>query len=211
MPQFCLLISLLLSANSFAQSTFLYHSFKETASAFKILKWNIPADSLPECYIRETIDAKGRVTELNYFKNGTTDFQTICYLFPIIKFEYPDDTTIIQFNLGGDGEKQDGLECATPYKTVFHLSADQLLIKKASAEFFADTAYWLSNGLTLDSMKKQIAELKNNEKLGEYVSGYEDSYAKLNGLFPIAIDFNFKDIFFTQLEKKEIEKALLKN
>ncbi|MEI7802653.1 MAG: hypothetical protein WCI97_08420 [Bacteroidota bacterium] len=199
---------LFFSIQTFGQSTYLYHSFKETASNFKIVQWNISPDSLPVCFIKETIDARGRVAELNYYKNGTTDFQTICYLFPIIKFEYPNDSTIIQYNLSGDGEKQDGLECATPYKTIFHLSHDNLTIKNSDSEFYVDTSYWLNNGLTHDSIKKQLAELKNNEMLGAFVNGYEDSYAKLNGLFPIANDFNFKDIYFSQLEKKEIERIL---
>jgi hypothetical protein len=199
---------LLLLTQANGQSKVLYHQFEETASSFKIIKWNISSDSLPYSYVQETTDKQGRVIELRFYKNKSTEFVTLCYLFPWTKFEYPNDTTIIEYSLGGKGEKEDGLECSMPYRTVYHLSLDKRTIERTEQEIYVDTAFWMKEGWTVDSLKKAIDENKGENKTCPVIGGFENSFAKLNGIYPTSKDFKINDYYFSDIEKIEIEKAI---
>jgi hypothetical protein len=186
----------------------LYHQFEETASSFKIMKRNISSNVLPSEYIMESVDNKGRVVELKFYKNNSTEFRRICYLSPWIKFEYPDSTTIVEYNFGGKGEKEDGLECEMPCKIVYYLSPDKHVILKSEQDYHIDTVQWIKEGWTIDSINKAVQRIKEEVKTCPFVGGYMYSLSKLNGLFPISEDFSVSNIYFSEIEKSEIEKAL---
>ena len=203
------LLTLFFVTNAYGQVKVSYHEFEETASSYKIIKWNISSSALPSEYVKETVDDKGQVVELKFYKNNSTEYERLCYLFPWIKFEYPNDSTIIQYNLGGKGEKEDGLECGMPYKTVYQLSSDKRTIAKSEQEIFIDTALWQKEGWTVDSLNKAILEIKGENKICPVVDGYELSFAKLNGMYPTSKDFKLSELFYSKgLEKIEVEKAL---
>jgi hypothetical protein len=207
---FLLLLLLFCISSCEGQTKIVYHEYDPTASDFGIVNWNIPAGKLPRHYLTETVDKKGRVIEIKFFENNSTIFDRLCYLVPWVKYEYPNDTMIIQYYLNGNGLPESGLECEIPYKAIYYLSDDKKHILKTQAQYHIDTALYLANGWTLDSINETLTELQNNQETFAVVEYYSKTRAKLNGYFPISKDFEIGRFYFNDTEKKEIIKALKK-
>src|SRR6266446_7554698 len=75
-----------------------YHQFEPTASDYKIIRWNIPKDSLKffQWYVEEQTDNKGRVVELQFLENGDWLRRRLCYLPDFVTYQYPDKKTIVE-------------------------------------------------------------------------------------------------------------------
>lgn len=187
-----------------------YHEYEESASDFRIVKWNLSIDSLPRNYIKETTDKFGRVIELKYFENKLLKTEHLCYLSTWIKYQYPNDSMIIQLNLGSDGNPESNFECGMPSKTIYYLTNDKRKILKTETEFKIDTAHYLANGFTKNSIKEVIKEIKKGEKTSWIIEGYSESISKLNGIFPISKEFDTTLLNFNKLEMTEIIKALVR-
>lgn len=139
-------------------------------------------------------------------------FDRLCYLSPWIKYEYPNDTTVIEYALAGNGEKDDALECFVPWKSTCHLSQNKRLILDVEFEYFIDTVFWLKNGMTIDSLNNLVeANYNGAEDLGEkplIISGFVNSLSKLNGVFPVSEDFDLNLFYLSEAQKSELLKAL---
>jgi hypothetical protein len=194
----------------YGQTKIIYHEYEPTASDFAIVKWNISKNKLPKNYLRETIDSHGRVIELKFFENNSTLFDRLCYLSPWTKYEYPTDTTIVEYNLDGKGKAESGLECEMVSKVTYYLNTDQNLILDTKTEYLVDTAFYLSKGWTLNSINKELIGLRENQKTSPVIGYFSKSKAKLNGKFPVSTAFDIKVFYFNTSEKTEIEKALKK-
>jgi len=206
--QFFLIFHIL--TGCYGQTKTIYHEYEPTASDFAIIKWNISKDKLPKNYLAETIDSHGRVIELKFFENNSSMFDRLCYLSPWIKYEYPNDTTIIEHYLNGIGLPESGLECEMPSKVTYHLNKDKDLILNTQPEYLLDTTLYLANGWTLNSINEALIGVKENQKTYAIVDYFSKSKAKLNGKFPVSRDFDIKVFYFNITEKPEIEKALNK-
>src|ERR1035437_2970135 len=187
-----------------------YHEYRETASDFRIVKWNLSTDSLPGNYIKETIDKFGRVIELKYFENKVLKTDQLCYLSTWIKYQYPNDSVIIELNLGIDGKPESNFECGIHSKTIYYITKDKRNILKTEYEYKIDTAFYLSNDFTKISIIEAIKELKKDEKTALVIDGYSESIAKLNGIFPVSKKFDTTGTDYNKLEMKEIIKALVR-
>jgi hypothetical protein len=194
----------------YGQTKIIYHEYEPTASDFAIVKWNISKDRLPKNYLRETIDDHGRVIELQFFENNSNLFDRLCYLSPWVKYEYPNDTTIIEYHLDGNGQPESNLECETPSKVTYYLNKNKTIILKTKPEYLVDTALYLSNGWTLNSINEELMAIKKNQKTYPVIGYFSKSKSKLNGKFPVSTAFNIKVFYFNITEKTEIEKVLNK-
>jgi hypothetical protein len=174
-----------------------YHQFYESASDYKIRRWNIPQDSLQyfKNYLTELVDDKGRVIELRFGQPA------LCGLPSIVKYTYPDDNTIIETLYEEDSSKINALYCEAYYKTTYDLD-EQKFIKKAQVEFFTDVDAAKQSGLSTDDIKIEMDFINKNTHdslfnadAAHYVLYYLNSYAKYNKKFPISKDFKgYKDL-----------------
>lgn len=163
------------------QNVNLYHSYELTASDYKIIRWNIPKDSLHyfDEYIEETVDKNGRVIELKFLKNGKFTKDRLCYLPDIVRFEYPSNNIIIVKEYNADGTKLEDEDCpyTDNYKTIYKLDNNKNLIKP---------------------------------KDFTYIGYYLKSFAKLNRVFPINDNFNFQDTeIYNKVEEEDALKCII--
>jgi hypothetical protein len=199
---------ILFVTSCYGQTKKVYHEYEQTASDFNIVRWNISKDNLPNYHLSEEIDKYGRVIEIKFYENNSTVFDRLCYLVSWIKFDYPDDSTIIQYNLTGYGETDSSFECESPSKVTYYLSKDQKQILSSQIEFRIDTSFYLKNGWTIEGIKETLQEIKANQKTYQTVEYYSKSIAKYNGKFPVSNEFEIESYSYNSIEKEEIEKGL---
>lgn len=185
-----------------------FHEFYETASDIHINKWNIDEENLPLAYVQETVDSKNRVIELKFFTNKSLNYDHLCYISVWIKYEYPNDTTIIEYYLDSNGEENAEIECDMPSKTTFILSQDRKRILKTKSEYNFDKHFYLNNGWTETELNEIIETLTSEKRTDLVISYFSKSYQKLNKLFPVSKDFKIEQILFSEKEKEEIIKSL---
>jgi len=205
-----LLISILILSGftSFGQTKQYFHKFYETASDIHISEWNIDKDNLPSDYVQETVDSNNRVIELKFFKNKTLKYDHLCYIYVWIKYEYPDENTIIEYYLDSNGKENAEIECEMPSKTIFKLSKDNREILNTKSEYNIDREFYLKNGWSEKELNGIIESLKSENHLNRIVSYYSKSYYKLNKIFPISKDFKIDQLLFSEKENEEIIKSL---
>ena len=202
--QILIFVSLLMNLSCSGQEKKLNHEFEPTASDFRISKWNLKQTETTEYYLTEKIDSQNRVTELKFYKNGQNDFVHLCYLQTWIKYEYPNDSTIIQTNLNPKGIPEANIECGLASKVIYHLSENKKRIKKTESEYKFDQTPYLKNGWTEKEIVELIKELKSTEKTANIIDFYSKSTSKLNGIFPVSSEFDIEQYYFSELEKEKI-------
>ena len=186
----------------------LYHQFEPTASDNAIIRWNISSDSLPKWYVQETVDRKGRVTDLKFYENGSLNYDRLCYLPPWIKFEYPNASTIVETSLDANGKESCDLECGLSSQTTFYLTNNQKTIVQSSNKCSIDTLFYLKNGFTSSEIDSAVREINGGPNIAPMIGGYSKSFAKLDGKLPVSKSFDIKTFYFNETEKREILKAL---
>ena len=186
-----------------------YHEFNRTASSFRTSKRDISSSELPEYYFVETIDNRGRVTDIKFMSNERIIEKPLCYLSTWIKYEYPNSNTIISYNLNSDGSKRSSIECDMWYKTTYTLDNSQTQIIKTDIEYAIDTAQLIEYGWKEDELQRALEQLKKQEQPQPImIDGYAKSTAKLNGKYPISSKFQLKHFSYTGLEYEEMKKIL---
>lgn len=212
----CLLF--LCSNDAFCQAN-RYHEYRQTASDFEIVRWNIPKDSLANfnMYVAEIADGRGRVTELRFLENGGLSKERLCYLPDMVKYEYPTDNIIVETLYNADGSKMIGLECEVYYKTTYKLD-ENMFILKAQIEYFADSAYMKQNGFSdedikteMDFVKASIFDPTTNADAAKFVRFYLKSYSKLNRKFPVSKSFAYYGWPEKDAEEIDARKCLVKH
>ena len=197
----------LLNVVCYGQKT-LFHEYYNTASDIHIKEWNIDKNDLPNQFVKETIDNKDRVIELKFFRNGSLKYSHLCFLSVWIKYEYPDDTTIVAYFLDSEGKENAEIECGMPSKTTYNLSQDKKIILKTTSEYNLDKEFYLKNGWTESELKKAIEELESEKSKDIVVDYYDKSFSKLSKEYPVSVDFEMDKLLFSEKEKEEIEKCL---
>jgi len=185
-----------------------YHEFEPTASDFGITKWNIKQIDSVNYYVSERIDSENRVIELKFYENGKNNFSHLCYLQTWVKYEYPNDTTIIQLNLNDKGVPEANIECELPSKITYHLSADQKLILRTEYEYDFDHSHYKNIGWTEEFISKILLELKSQESNAFLIDFYSKSFEKLNGIFPVNNEYDIETFYFSKLEKEKITSGI---
>ena len=197
----------LLNVVCYGQKT-IFHEYYNTDSDIHIKEWNIDKNDLPNQFVKEIIDNKDRVIELKFFRNGSLNYSHLCYLSVWIKYEYPDDTTIVAYFLDSVGKENAEIECGMPSKTTYNLSKDKKIILKTTSEYNLDKNLYLKNGWTESELKKAIKDLESEKSKDIVVDYYDKCFSKLNKEYPVAVDFEIDRFLFSEKEKEEIEKCL---
>ncbi|MGZ0016944.1 hypothetical protein [Yeosuana sp. AK3] len=197
-------VSFLMNISCNGQEKIVNHQFEPTASDFRISKWNIKQNETSDYYLTEKIDSQNRVTELKFYKNGKNDFDHLCYLQTWVKYEYPNDFTIVQTNLNINGIPEANIECELASKVTYHLSENKKRIIKTESEYKFDQTPYLKNGWTEKEIIELVKELKVNEKTAYIIDFYSKSSSKLNGIFPVSSEFDIEQFYFSELEKEKI-------
>ena len=198
--------------------TVLYHSFAESTSSWYITQWNISVDSLPKHYVTEKIDHKGRIIELKFFEYNNLISQMLCDDAPIIKFDYPNDSTIVVSKFWDDGIYAGSLECNSESKITYHFNPYNYFLTYFRSELIMsekERAWWLSDegGFTEEQLDSSINSIFYEGKNPRSIYWYSFSYNKLNGISPVNKDFNIDKIPFLpfdELMKKRILETLPK-
>jgi hypothetical protein len=198
----------LLNVSCIRQKKKYYHEFEPTASEFRITKWNIKQIDSVNYYVSEQIDSENRVIELKFYENGKNNFSHLCYLQTWVKYEYPNDTTIIQLNLNNKNVPETNIECESPSKITYHLSADQKLILRTEYEYDFDHSHYENIGWTEEFISKILSELKSQESSASLINFYSKSFEKLNGIFPVNNEFDIKTFYFSKLEKEKVKSGI---
>lgn len=186
----------------------LFHEYYETSSDQHIKRWNIGKDSLPSNYVMEIIDNKGRVVELKFFKNNSLKYDKLCYLSSWIKYEYPDDKTIITYFLNFEGDEDADIECEMPSKFTYTLSDDKKTILDTKSEYNFDKDFYLQNGWNENELNSALNYLKSEKRNHRLISYFDKSYNKMNGVFPVSHNFKIEELMYNETEKNEILKIL---
>ena len=202
------LLLFLLNVRCIGQEKKFYHEFEPTASDFRITKWNIKQIDSVNYYVSEQIDSENRVIELKFYENGKNNFSHLCYLQTWVKYEYPNDTTIIQLNLNDKGVPEANIECELPSKITYHLSADQKLILRTEYEYDFDHSHYDNIGWTEEFISKLLSELKSQQRNAFLIDFYSKSLGKLNGVFPVNNEFDIETFYFSKLEKEKIKSGI---
>jgi hypothetical protein len=202
--QILFFVSFIMNLSCNGQERILKHEFEPTASDFRISKWNLKQNETSDYYLTEKVDSQNRVIELKFYKKSKSDFDHLCYLQTWIKYEYPNDFTIIQTNLNSNGVPEANIECEIASKIIYHLSNDKKRILKTEFEYKFDQTPYLKNGWKEEAIIKLIKELKANEKTANIIDYYSKSFAKMNGIFPVNSEFNIEQFYFSELEKERI-------
>ncbi len=202
-----LFILLFLNINCYGQKI-IFHEYYNTASDIHVKEWNVDKNNLPKKYVEETIDNNGRVTELKFYKDGSLKYSHLCYLSVWIKFEYPNDTTIVAYFLDSDGKENADIECGMPSKTTYTLSQDKKKINKTKSEFNLKKKLYLDNGWTESKLNDAIKTVESEKGNDLVIAYYSMSFAKLNKTYPVLSEFQIEDFQFSEKENKEIIKCL---
>jgi hypothetical protein len=196
-----------------------YHEYYQTASDYKIVRWNIPKDSLTHFknYVEELTDSKGRVVELRFLENGELSKGRLCYLPDIVKYNYPNKYTIVETLYNADGTKMNGLECEVYYKTTYILNNNNF-IESAQIEYFVDSINLKREGISdkdieieMNFIKKNVTDSLTNSDAAKFVQFYLKSYSKLNRQFPVNNKFAYYGWTENNTEEIDAKKCLITN
>lgn len=195
-----------------------YHQYEPTVSDYRIVRWNIPKDSLKffRRYVEEQTDEKGRVVELRFLENGDWLKDRLCYLPDFVTYQYPDNKTIVECLYNSDSSKMNGLECEVEYKTVYTIDGNYN-ITKARREYFADTSEMIENGFSsrdinieMTFLKKDISDSITLSDATGFVVYYLKSFSKLNRQFPVSKKFSDHEWTGNDPESTDVRICLMK-
>ncbi|HPF00535.1 MAG TPA: hypothetical protein PKY63_07710 [Bacteroidales bacterium] len=184
-----ILVILFMACKGFAfAQTVLFHEYEMTASSWSLLRWNVDDTTGVKNILRETVDAQGRVSSLEFLKNGKIFTDKICYLPEKVEYEYTDST--ITELLYSDGALMYQNDCEMWFKTVYHLDSNNFVFEKEvfsrkdTSEMSPDKTRWLDENLP----EYQLEELSPESYF--FVTYYYYSWAKLNGLMPVSVTYD---------------------
>lgn len=199
----------LITYNSYGQKI-IYHEFSPTASDWDIIEWNTKKNPEKDFILKEYVDEKGRVTELEFLKDNNLLQNYLCYLPNIITFEYYDNKiveTLYQSN-----EFPFATDCEMWYKSIYHLNKDNTI---ESVERLSIFDFSGMNSHEIDSLKKHplpehfIEALEGTNML--QLDYYYYSFAKMNGIYPVCKNYIFDEndeYFENEPERSSIKQSL---
>jgi hypothetical protein len=187
----------------------LYHKYYQSASDYNIEKWNIVDTTGQEFLLKETVDAKGRVTKLEFLDNGQPA-SSLCYLANKVTFKYQGNKIIETLYLSDS--IMYATDCEMYYKRIYLLDKDNFITR---VEKFAKYDTINLGGSTLKQWKEWVPEHVNLDTANNLlqVDYYLYSFAKFNGIYPVSRNFKLTDVgdyYGDEPEKQSIVKGLQK-
>ena len=206
-----LLILITVSLFSFQQKveTVLFHEYSPTSSSWDITKWNILDTSDVRFVLEETVDWKGRVTELRYLDNGEIYADPLCYLPTRVTFSY-DQNTITETLYHGR-EILLTTDCEMSYKKIYHLNSNYI----ERIETFSKYDSINVPQDIINQLKKVVPEYTNytcSDSVNTSVEYYIHSYAKLNSIYPVNHGYRLDQenhFYGGQPEREAVENTLI--
>ena len=194
---------------AFGQQHVLYHQYAETASSWDIIRWNLRDTANVIYKLKEVVDEKGRVKELDFLEQGHLVDDYLCYLANRVTYEYKRNEIIERLFQGR--QEMLATECEGAYKTIYHLDKQNFITKVETFSKYDFTG--------LDSSQvKQVKEWAQPYKVETPDSGqlqvdyYEYSFAKMNGIYPVSRNFQLTEdgYYGDEPEKSGIIKGIKK-
>ena len=175
---------ILFFSSIFAQNKIYYHKLRLTDSSPVVEKWDVKDKSvLGNNYVIEKVDSLNRVIELRFIENGKLSDES-CYVTPIIRYEYSDDTIIAYF-FKNEKEYIIDVECGGSQKTIFYLKNSKI---EECVDYILDISFLNSLDTTNAENKNYYNYVKEYEKgkVGDCygIFGYPYSIKKCNGKDP---------------------------
>jgi hypothetical protein len=171
-----------------------YHLYNPTASSWDIVEFSLYDTTGHRLLLKETIDHKGRVTDLEFLKDGKLINDPLCYLANRVKFEYSENKiieTLYHFD-----QPLLATSCEMYFQTVYYLDKAGYILKTESSAKYDFT------GIDKDEIKKwkewipeKIIELDSVGK-NLQVEYYYHSSAKMNGTYPINRNYKYNDDYY---------------
>ena len=189
MKKTVLTLSILLLTNYiFGQGKTIFHEYIQTASSWDIIKWNLKDTSNVIWTLKEIIDEKGRVKELNFLENGKIIHGNLCYLANRVTYEYKKGKIIE--NLFQDEEELVATDCEMPYKSIYYLDSSNYIYK---IERFAKYNFSEMDSTEIKQWKEWVPEfsVSTPDSTQFEIDYYYHSYAKMNGIYPISRNYKF--------------------
>ena len=173
---------------SHEQRNVLLHSYSPTASNWKIIEWNIRDTVNIRWVLKELVDEKGRVSELQFLKDDKLISNPLCYLANRVTFDYQENKIIARYYHHYD--ELIANECEMPYKSIYHLEGNYIISIESFFKF--DTIHFTNE--ELQEIKQYIPEHTHyycNDSVNMEVDYYLHSFAKMDGVYPVNKGYKF--------------------
>lgn len=190
--------------------TILYHEYSPTASSWDVIEWNTSKPIDKNWIIKEIVDRKGRVIELQFLKDGKLIEDPLCYLANKVKFEYT-KTSIVEILYHFD-EEIIATECEMKYKTIYHLDNNKYIHK---IESFAKYDFEGLDSVEIANWHQWVPEysMVSADSVDAQIEYYYHSFAKFKELYPISKNYKLDRsnyYFGSEPEEKSISKGIKK-
>ena len=205
-----ILIGIVLLSCNRKIETILYHEYSPTASSWDVIEWNTKKPIDKNWIIKETVDKKGRVIELQFLRDGKLIDDPLCYLANRVKFEYS-KSSIIEILYHFD-EEIPATECEMKYKTIYHLD-DNKYIKQI--ESFAKYDFEGLDSTEIANWYQWVPEysLVSADTIEAEIEYYYHSFAKFRERYPISKSYELDTsnyYYRSEPEEKSISKGINK-
>lgn len=200
------LIIIIFHSFSYGQEKVIFHSYSPTASSWKILVWNIKDPINTTWVLKEIVDKEGRVSELQFLKNGKLTPDILCYLANRITFSYSKNEITERYFYGY--EEPFANEFDMPYKSIYHLENDYIRRVETFHKF--DTINYTSEEII--EAKKYVPEYFNfwcNESTNTEIQYYYHSLAKMNGMYPVNKGYKFEYGNYYYYDREPVNTEIL--
>jgi hypothetical protein len=198
-----------LTVYAFAQEKTIFHEYIPTASSWDIIKWNLKDTTNVIWTLKEIVDEKGRVKELDFLKNGKVIDDNLCYLANRVTYEYKKGQIIEK--LFQSEEEFLTTDCEMPYKSIYYLDSSNYIFK---IERFAKYDFSGMDSTQIKQWKEWVPELKvlTPDSTQLEIDYYYYSFAKLNGIYPTSKNYKLANNYFhgDEPEKSSIINGIKK-
>jgi hypothetical protein len=198
-----------MSCRSNGQEKIIHHEYSLTASSWNVLEWNVKNPNEKRCVIRETLDSKGRVTMLEFLKDGKLITDNLCYLANKVVFEYGQNQIIETLY---NSEKQLlATDCEMWYKSIYHLNKENNIEK---IERFSKYDFTNISPDEIEKWKTEWAPAHRIEKPDStmlQIEYFYHSFGKMSGIYPVSKNYVLDEesyYFRSEPEKTSIKNGL---
>ena len=193
MKQTIIILTIILSGIINAQEVD-YHLYSPTASSWDIVEFSLYNKKGHQFLLKETIDNKGRVIELEFLKDGKLINDPLCYLANRVKFEYLDNKIIE--TLYHNNQYLFATDCEMYFQTVYNLDDAGYILKTESISIYDSSEVEKDE---IEKLKEWFPEKKiEMDSIGKNleVEYYYHSSAKMNGIYPINRNYKYIDDYY---------------
>ena len=179
-----------------------YHLYSPTASSWDIVEFSLYDTTGHRYLLKETIDDKGRVTQLEFLKDGKLINDPLCYLANRVTFEYFDNKIVE--TLYHNEQELLATDCEMHFQTIYHLDNEGFIEKTESL------AKYDFSGIEKDEIEKwkewvpERKVVKDTVGVNLQIEYYYHSWAKMNGVYPVNRNYEIVEDYYYGDEPERI-------